>query len=125
MRGTLVTKLEVQPKSIIWLGKSIAIKEAWFEEAAELQHILIWFLYYKKLGFQYVCFQTDDPEAASDYFGPHYYPKGEHAGFSSDLDGRHWNRIHENCSYPLFVDVVRHSDTGPQVVGQFVLEPGD
>jgi hypothetical protein len=59
-RGTLVCRFSVTPKKFIWNNGEFEYKEVWVEEATQLEHFLVWFPYYKRLGWNHVCFKISD-----------------------------------------------------------------
>jgi hypothetical protein len=55
-RGTWVCDVTVEPRHIPWQGQSVGVREAWVEEAASLEHSLVWFPYYRRDGRRFLCF---------------------------------------------------------------------
>jgi hypothetical protein len=49
-RGTLVCRLDVKPKELVWKGTRIRFDEAWLEERFLETHLLAWFPWNKRVG---------------------------------------------------------------------------
>jgi hypothetical protein len=50
-RGTLVCEMSITPRRLALDSQEIQFDEAWIEESVYPDHFLVWFPYYKRLGF--------------------------------------------------------------------------
>jgi hypothetical protein len=50
-RGTLVCEMSITPRTLALDNQEIQFDEAWIEESVSRDHFLVWFPYYKRLGF--------------------------------------------------------------------------
>jgi hypothetical protein len=57
-RGVFITQFKLQPSEFVWEGEKVTIKEAWLEDAVEVDYD--WFCrpYQKKIGW-FMCFTLD------------------------------------------------------------------
>jgi hypothetical protein len=58
-RGTLVCRLSATPGTLNVKGNTVEVQEAWVEEASEVKYSLVWFPYYERRGYRYICIKTN------------------------------------------------------------------
>jgi hypothetical protein len=62
-RGTWICDVDLAPSRFFWKGEPIAIKEAWIEAVAVLDHVGVWIPIYRRVGGYYLCFTLAEGEA--------------------------------------------------------------
>jgi hypothetical protein len=72
-RGTLIAELDITPRTLEINGQTIEFDEAWIEEAADPDHHFVWFSYYRRVGYYYLCFTISRGHEAFNGVEPPFF----------------------------------------------------
>jgi hypothetical protein len=88
-KGTWICDVDLAPSRFFWKGKPIAVKEAWIEAVAVLDHVGVWIPIYRRVVGYYLCFTLSEGEAVfRTYPSPMFVLGKKHEGIGSSTSAR-------------------------------------